>query len=353
MDWLKRNWVDVVMGGLILAIAAGVFVVLVRGGLFTSTDSNSTTPNTISVPNPPTSVTTLPPAIPATTTTTPTPAARKISAPASTSNQKAPQNPIPPRATANLAVPEIPEAPNAQITKPQNTVSSSTKNTAVSSSPTRSSGAGSSARPTAPMAPKPKPVQATVPTRTSPINTPNTDGGYSRADFLRNYRIAAGSYASLERAIRAASQLRARGLPAQYFSSGNTYVVVVGPYSREGLARSALARIRQSSPDAILYRPDGTKEGVAAKPNNKPSAKPGGGSGTATLTASYLQVGAFKDSKSANALGEKLRSAGFTSFTKNISGLLRVLVGPLSATQIQSIRDILKNQGFDAFPITL
>jgi cell division protein FtsN len=351
MDWLKRNWVDVLMGGLIFAIAAGVLVVLLRGGLFVSSNSGSTA----TVGNTNTGTTVAPPATPNTTVTTPTsntststlapetPAPETPVVPTTPSAPARPvAKPIPPRATASLSVPEIPEAPNGETPNPQTTPAQATTQT----KPIQT------AKPSQPA----QAIKPTVPAKPSPnqVGQPNQTGNYSRADFLRNYRIAAGSYTNLERAIRAASALRARGLPAQQFSSGNTYVVVVGPYAREASARSALLRVRQTLPDAILYRPDGSKEGVAKKPAPTQQKQGGGGSSPATITASaYLQVGAFKDSSSASGLLEKLKSAGFAPLTKNISGLLRVLVGPLQPSQIETTRTTLKNQGFDAFPISL
>jgi cell division septation protein DedD len=350
MDWLKRNWVDVLMGGLILAIAAGVLVVLLRGGLFvssstgssTATVGNATTDSTTTVTAGSNTTITSPPST-QTSVTPPTPQpdpAPVQAAPVQTTPPAPQSKPVTPRATANLTVPEIPDAPNT-----------STAGTAAPSSTPNSKPQPTQSQPSAQTT---KPLQTTQVTKPTTQTSPSQAGSYSRADFLRNYRIAAGSYTNLERAVRAASGLRARGLPAQHFSSGNTYVVVVGPYAREASARSALTRVRQTLPDAILYRPDGSREGVAKKPTPSQQKQGGGGSSPVTVNAvAYLQVGAFKDSSSASGLLEKLRGAGFAPLTKNISGLLRVLVGPLQQNQIESTRTILKNQGFDAFPINL
>jgi hypothetical protein len=359
MDWLRRNWVDVLMGGLIVAIAAGVLVVLLRGGLFVSSNANPTVnPPAPTAPTNPVSVAPTPTPIPDTPAPTPTPQ------PPTTPTQAVVVKPKPtvtPRATANLSVPEIPEAPSskpaatntggAAAGKPKNLPTQAVKPTqAIKPNINPSSNQSGAKPPSSFVAAKPT-QQGLATNRPSTSNT----GRYSRADFLRNYRVAAGSYANLERAIRAAAQLRARGLPAQHFSSGNTYVVVVGPYAREASARVALIKVRQSQPDAILYRPDGSKEGVALKkPSPATPQQGGGGSSPASLSVvAYLQVGAFKDSQSATVLLDKLKNAGFSPLTKNVAGLLRVLVGPLQSNQIETTRTTLKNQGFDAFPINL
>ncbi len=341
MDWLKRNWVDVLMAGLILAVVGGFLTLLLRGGVFVSKPADtSNTPNTntlitVPAPNTPNAPTTIP-SSPPVAAVIPTPSTPKPDV----------------QATTPLDVPDIPEAP---ATLPASGTTT-TGGSAVGTAPTNSS--NTATRPTAAIVTTPAVVAAKTPTpsnqKTTPEATkpPSTNNSYARADFLRNYRVAAGSYSSLERAKKAVIQLRGGGLPAQTFPSGNSHVVVVGPYAREASARTALTRVRQSFPDAILYRPDGTREAVARVV--VPPA--GGGTGApATLTAesAYLQVGAFKDIKGATALLEKLQNAGFKPLTKNISGLLRVLVGPFGSSQLETTRTDLKNSGFDAFPINL
>ncbi len=335
MDWLKRNWVDVLMAGLILAVVGGFLTLLLRGGVFVNNSQpvdSTTTLTTVPAP-------------------TGTPSTPTSSTPSSSTSKPV----VSPKPTTPLDVPDIPEAP-ATIPSATGT-SGSTSNASgsnignSSTGTTNSSSTTTPTRPTAAIATAPSlGSQKTTPEATKP---PSTKGSYARADFLRNYRVAAGSYSSLERAKKAVTQLRGRGLPAQTFPSGNSHVVVVGPYAREASARSALKQVRQSFPDAILYRPDGTREASArvVAPQT-----PAGGAGTpATLTAdtSYLQVGAFKDVKGATALLEKLQNAGFKPLTKNISGLLRVLVGPLSSSQLETTRTDLKNSGFEAFAVNL
>ncbi len=373
MDWLKRNWVDLLMAGLILAVVGGFLTLLLRGGVFVS--NNQATPTTT-----PTPVTTVPAPTGSPTPPTPSPSTPTPTAAPSKPSTPTPSKPVPssqpaqkpatasstvtkPRDTASLSVPEIPAAPSQPET-PTNKPSSSSSKPASSSS-SQPIASSSSSQPIASSSlGKPAVSNNTRPpsTNSSASNQPSAVAApskttYSRADFLRNYRVAAGSYSNLERSQKAVAQLKARGLPAVSFPSGNTYVVVVGPYGKEAAARRALVRVRQIFPDAILYRPDGTREVAALRPSSKPTD--GGGSGgqpstlTATTTTAYLQVGAFKDSKSAATLFAKLKEAGFSPLTKNIAGLLRVLVGPFDPAQIQTTRSELKTQGFEAFPVNL
>ena len=328
------------MAGLILAVVGGFLTLLLRGGVFKpNTDANATT-NTVTTVPAPTTPKPVPPS-------QPTPSSQPIPTPPVTK----PAPTTTPRVTTALGVPEIPEAPiSAVVTKPVAATTSSTTSGSANSDTSSNTISSTPSRPATQLQPS---TSKTV----APISPPlKTTGAYARADFLRNYRVAAGSYTNLERAKKAVTQLRSRGLPAQTFPSGNTHVVVVGPYAREASARTAFAKVKQVFPDAILYRPDGTKEASArVNPTPKPVTTPqsGGNGQPATLDSAYLQVGAFKDIKGATALLTKLKNAGFAPFTKSISGLLRVLVGPLQAGQIQTIRTDLKNQGFEAFQVNL
>ncbi len=331
------------MAGLILAVVGGFLTLLLRGGVFKpNTDANTAaTTNTVTTVSAPTTPKPTPLSQPA-----PTPSSQPVT---TKPTQKPVITPTMPRTTTPLGVPEIPEAPvSAVVTKP-------VTNTTTATSSGTSSAASSIATSTPPSRPAVQP--STSGKVATPVSTPlKTTGTYARADFLRNYRVAAGSYTNLERAKKAVAQLRSRGLPAQTFPSGNTHVVVVGPYAREASARTAFAKVKQVFPDAILYRPDGTKEASArVSTTPKPVTTPqGGGNGQpATLDSAYLQVGAFKDSKGATALLIKLKNAGFAPFTKSISGLLRVLVGPIQTNQIETIRSDLKTQGFEAFQVNL
>ncbi len=361
MDWLKRNWVDLLMGGLILAVVGGFLTLLLRGGVFVgNTQNNAATPTPAITTIPaPTGTTT-----PETPTSSNTTAATPISTPEAPTQTTTPATAVQTTSTQPVVKPST--TPEKPTQKPAINAPNIPTAPEVNSSPQTTSSSAAITKPTKPVTatqntqnPASKPENTTSSKPNAATNTSSNAGNYNRADFLRNYRVAAGSYTRRESADRAVAQLRARGLPSQAFSSGKNYVVVIGPYARENNARTALTKVRQVFPDAILYNPDGTRETAALKPSTtKPSTtKPsGGGSQPATLTAeiAYLQVGAFKDSRSAEPLLTKLRTAGFKTLLKNTSsGLLRVLVGPFSTPQIQDMQSELKTQGFTSFIVTL
>jgi cell division septation protein DedD len=297
------------MIGVILAVVGGFLAVLLRGGV--NPRENLSSPAE-------------------TPTATPSNQAR---APVAPKSPAPPSTQTPPQ--IDLAAPQIPTAPEE-------------------SAPTRAEPRAMIAA-SVPNSPIAKTV-AVTPKKTQAEAAPQTKrtGQYSRSDFLRSYRIAAGTYSSQTRAERAATALRKRGFPAQAFSSGKGYVVVVGPYTKEAGARSAATQLNSSS--AILYRPNGSRETIAKKANVPKSG--GGASGLkpqlATAKNSYLQVGAFRDTKSASPLLSKLKQAGFKAIVKgSIDGVARVIVGPVRSTDLERIKTNLRAQGLTPFNTTL
>ncbi len=306
MTWLKRNLVDVVMIGVILAVVGAFLTVLLRGGVNPRENLRQTVNSSKQA-------------------LTPAPAPSKASPPSA------------PAPEADLATPQIPVAPEASSSsraQPQ------VINTVTNAPVTRKVVTG---------------VKRSAPKQQVAL-TPKPSGQYSRGDFLRNYRIAAGTYSSQSRAERTAATLRQRGLPTQAFSSGAGYVVVVGPYTRESSARAALPSIQRLHNNVILYRPNGSRETIAQKPA-VPKGGGGGGGPAPQLTiakTSYLQVGAFRDTKSASPLLTKLKQAGFKAIIKgSLDGVSRVIVGPVSATDLERIKTNLRAQGLTPFNTTL
>ncbi len=324
------------MGGLIVAVVGGFLALLLRGGGL----SGSPAPTTATQPSIAAPVT--PPiAKPPVSSTNPKPPAAQTKPPA-----PSPQKP--------LEVPALPssgEPPRTTaITPPTSRVtpaaSSKGVNGAVAVKPS------STGR-------KPTPKPALAAPRQPPAVASREPGNYARADFLRNYRIATGTYSSASRAGLAARKLRALGFPAQAFSSGTSFIVVVGPYARESSARAAFAKLRAGNPDAVLYSPNGSKERAApSSAAPKPAAKPP----TAVASSgqpvrldpgmSFLQVGAFNNVKSALPLLERLKGAGFKALLRAASdGFTRVLVGPYAADNLQSAKTSLSSQGLTPFPV--
>lgn len=166
-----------------------------------------------------------------------------------------------------------------------------------------------------PVAPAPAPASrpAAVPAEAAPAATAG------------RWAVNLGSYANAANASSLVTQLRGRRLPA-YAESLNldgkpVQRVRVGPYAQRSEAESArltVLKIRSDVPTAIVSL-DGEENPPAA-------ARPGVAEGFA------VQVGAFRGEADANALRDRARAAGFSSYVERVgtaSGTLwRVRLGP-------------------------
>jgi cell division septation protein DedD len=172
--------------------------------------------------------------------------------------------------------------------------------------------------------------------------------------------VAVGTFSAASRAESAALRLRAQGLPAVALSSGGVMIVVVGPYSSESAAQAALNRVQPSYPDAILYRPDGSRSRAPNAAQSTPGAapsKPQNAVQDKTTTApdegAYLQVGAFRNGTAATPLLARLRGSGYPAFLRSSPDrFTRVLVGPLSQDALRRARTDLQKRGYQPFTVT-
>ncbi len=167
--------------------------------------------------------------------------------------------------------------------------------------------------PAAAPAPAPAPVPAPTPAAAS---APAAAGRWA---------VNLGSYANTANASSLVTQLRGRRLPAYGESitldGKPVQRVRVGPYAQRSEAESArltVLKIRSDVPTAIVSL-DGEENPPAA-------ARPGVAEGFA------VQIGAFRAEADANALRDRARAAGFSSYVERIAAtggtLWRVRLGP-------------------------
>lgn len=130
-----------------------------------------------------------------------------------------------------------------------------------------------------------------------------------------SWRVAVGSFSNAQNASRLARQLEAQGYRVQLEAAGALTRVTVGPYATEEQARG----VARNFAGAQVYR--------GARPASQPAqpAQPG----AQPSAAAYVQVGAFKNQASADALVEKLRAEGLPVVLVKDGSLIRVRVGPL------------------------
>ena len=167
-------------------------------------------------------------------------------------------------------------------------------------------------------APAPAPAPAPVPAPT-PLAAP------APAATAGRWAVNLGSYANAANASGLVTQLRQRRLPAYdellTLDGKPVQRVRVGPYAQRSEAESArltVLKIRSDVPTAIVA--------LDGEDNPPPAARPGVAEGFA------VQVGAFRAEADANALRDRARAAGFSSYVERVgtaSGTLwRVRLGP-------------------------
>lgn len=123
-----------------------------------------------------------------------------------------------------------------------------------------------------------------------------------------------GSFGSRENAERLAATLRQQGYPVRLEASDSLTRVWVGPYSSQARARTIANTLSQYQPQVAR---------MAASTPTAPTPEP------APSASRFLQVGAFRNSQSAQSVVETVRQAGYPVVLVEEGGLVKVRVGPL------------------------
>jgi cell division protein FtsN len=410
MEFLRRNWVDLLMALLIAAVIGAVLFLLLSGGKLFKSASNTltSTPPNVSTPVVPAPSNTTKPSSPEIPANTTKPSQVVAAKPPVSSNTSKPAVGAKPETSSSTKAtkpvssntkpsvkPVIKPAAKPSNTKPISvaevpTIETNTKpmtaqkppvikpKTTISKTPAPVKQAQKA---TAPAAIKPRDTTKNKPTKPVP-STINSNKPVSRNSYLSNYRIVVGSYKSRTPAENFAAGVRSQGFPARAVLSQGLYLVIVGPYSRPSRAESVFARLKNAYPGATLYRPNGSRSGSSNKKTAAPrkilqgsSSKPATLNSTlakqpvkASMTASknidqktetnpkiqtaYLQVGAFKNAASASPLLINLRKAGYTARLRvSSNGVTRVIIGPLTGTPLELARSDLRSRGLQPFTI--
>lgn len=268
MGWIRANWLDALIFLLVAAIMAGVVFFLLGVNPFSGTQGNPTPPQTVAPPAPQ-------------QTQQPAPSAPAPQPSAPTPSRPKPQT-EPETVVTLLPIPQAPAAPAA----PSKPVPAPPK---VAEKKT----------------PNPEPEATTTPNAERPSLAADPEGGW---------RVMVGSFSNRENAQRLAATLRGQGYPVGLEAAGNLTRVWVGPYSTQSRARAVAGTLEQ-------YQPQ-----VGRVPAPAPSVA------TAPAAGRYLQVGAFRNAQSAQAIIETVRQAGYPVVLVEEGGLVKVRVGPFEDT---------------------
>ncbi len=381
MDWLRRNWPDLLIGVALVAVIAGIIATLISGGSFfpigpgnrnaggaTTTQNSGTTPGTTGnaiTPTAPvgtagqaegtqagteaagagtegaaTTPDATPEAMPVSGTDTPATTQGATTPPATAGQGGAPIAVLPPGGQGASATATTPATAPSQATTAA-TQAPATQAPATQA-PATTTSAGQSA-------------QGAAPTNTAA----------TAAAGESSYRVAVGAFGNPDNAQRLAGTFQAAGYPVLLGTQGNLTIVLVGPYDTEAQARSVADRVKAGNfgvTDATVYRyePDAssTTTGQASTPTTTapvapttppPAATTPTPATTTAAAARYLQVGAYGSRESALPQIERLQGLGFQVTERTEGTLLKLLVGPYEGAALTEAKARLDSAGIESF----
>ncbi len=369
MDWLRRNWPDLLIGVALIAVIAGIIATLVSGGSFFPVGNRGAEQ----------------PRTPASATSGQTPGQSQ----SGVTQGAEPQQPTDqPPAVAALPVQgeqspadEPAGAAAEPADQPAEPASSS-----VEALPPAGSQAQEPAQPAAqepaaqePAAQQPAATQPVAPA-SSLVSTPSqpaaaqpsassTPAPAASSSSEAPYRVSVGAFASAENAQRQRDAFAAAGYPVFIGTQGNLNIVLVGPYDTEAQARDVAARISSSGlgvSDPTVYRlqedePAGAatpapaapqpvaQQPAATQPVAQAGAQPAAEAPAPTAAGRFLQVGAYGTRESSLPQRQRLEALGFAVSDRVESGLVKLLVGPFEAAELAPAQERLQAAGIESF----
>jgi cell division protein FtsN len=313
MDWLRRNWPDLLIGIALVAVIA-------TGGSFFSIGQ----PQTASTPS------------------TPTATAPLTVAP-------------------DVAVPVVPE-PDAdaqpQVETPVVVVPDATADAADTPGPTVAvlPPSGNAALAADPPTADPV-VETPAPTVVEAAPPPIVvDPPAPSADVEAPFRVSVGAFSTLENAQRQAQIFTDAGYPVLIGAQGDLSLVLVGPYALRADAERAASQIEAAGlveePLIYTFEPDdepvgaGVDAGVVTAAAPTQTAPP---VATVNQEGRFIQVGAYGSRESAEPQIAMMSGLGFVVDSRSEGGLVKLLIGPFAGDRLGEVQATLDAAGVAHF----
>ncbi len=393
MDWLRRNWPDLLIGVALVAVIAGIIATLISGGSFFpfGQGSGGSTPSTpITTPSTQSSTQGATPTQPgstqpgaaggeATGTTGTGPATdAQPGSDTSTGTTGTPAGAgtdqgiavLPPSGTASGAGTSTGTdagAGSTAGTEPAAGESAAQPDpsggvTALPPAGSQPSSAGT-ASPAAPSATSPSTPSSSA--ASTPPSGAAPAAASADADEV-SYRVSVGAFGNEENAQRLGQQFQGAGYPVLLGTQGNLTIVLLGPYATDSEARRVADQVDGTFGviDPTVYRYEPEPGDTPATAGTAPGAAPGTSSTTASSsTAStsgaqapaasasgrYLQVGAYANRESSMPQRDRLEGLGFTVTEVQEGQLLKLLVGPYQGGSLTEAQSTLAAEGIENF----
>jgi cell division protein FtsN len=337
MDWMRRNWPDLLIGLALLLVIGGIIATLLNGGNFLPFGRN---------PQP----------------------APATSNPATTTPQEnvSPTDP----ATATTATTGDTGIAPVDLNQPAtgDSVSIDGQDNTIVAVPPSTDGAADPATAAIDNAVEAvaTPVEdAAAPSSDAATPAPQTAAGNSSTS---PYRISVGAFGSSENAERKAQSFRDAGYPVFVGRQGDLSLVLLGPYATQAEAEQVKAELQSSGLEAepIIYElqpedaatatTEAASSDTAAAPvatETTTPAAPAETTATTSLPTSdsgrYLQVGAYGSLEAAAPQRSVLEGLGFTVSSVEEGSYVKLLVGPYDDASLSDAQSRLAAQGIDNF----
>lgn len=354
MDWIRRNWPDLLIGFALLAVISGIVATLLTGGSF----------------------------LPGQRGSQPTPAFQQPQQAQTTAQQ-----PQQPQVTGrqDTALPEVPlldqptQQPDSLADGRVDPFATDTEEpAAVADQPDPQDlptvvairpGTDPQSATTAPAAEQPAQAQpqaqqpATAqPAQAAPAAT-SSSGQMPSAQVP--YTVGVGAFQNADNAERQAAVFRQAGYPVVVAVQDAFTVVLLGPYANRSEAERVSDTVASGgfNVSPIIYTFQGqdatggqTSAAAPAPAQAQPAGQPQtqapapAAAPTASAAGRYLQAGAYSSTENASAQASLIEGLGFSVTQQQDGNLIRVLVGPFQEGQLDGARDRLAAQGIDSVP---
>ncbi len=377
MDWLRRNWPDLIIGVALVAVIAGIVATLLSGGSLSLSGQglgDTSTGRSAAVEgsqNPGQNTG-------QDTEQSAEGGAGESAAQNPESQANAPANSADSNASGDAAqqsgiepvAPDLPSnaSDNAQAQADETPAQNQDEAAgAASGQNAENAAAGGSAEDNAAAPPSEGETAETPPDAsetTVPVESPS-------------YRVSVGAFASREGAQNLTERYSEEGFPTFVASQGDLSLALVGPYATEEEANSVAQTIIEGGGEALVYSyepeeassDEADAEGSAAAEEGAEGAAEGAedtavastpttgsavNSGEMVQSGTFLQAGAFGSSDSARFRRERIEELGYrTSERETGAGLVRLFVGPLGPNELEEVQAQLQALGIDSFPVSI
>ena len=373
MDWIRRNWPDLLMAVALLAVIVGIIATLLNGGVFfggtPAPNATVEPPTTNAAPLTPEVDTAVSPPVASATledsAQTAADAAEDVAqaaaegAGAVTDAVREDVTPVVPgeAGTSGADVGAAPgdsalsdttfgDEPSSDEVTRSELPSNETSETALTD--TSNAALGGDAPDTAP-----------------------SGGGLAGAAPEGAFRILVGSYRDAANAERQAESFNAQGFPTFTAQQDDLSLALVGPFAERSEAEAALSSLQSSGlvTDPQLFELTEDTAEVAAPEANSPDVATSdavntgaadvtdnlaSASGTTVQAAdiageAYIQTGAYGSSEAAKPQRDRLESLGFSVTELAEGSFIKLLVGPFETDELSAAQDRLSAQGLEFF----